>query len=294
MAREDITPVIDFFTRNQELRMRTWVAVSKGDAREYVAAKTGIETIPGMSLSAIFRYAELPAETVRTEMLDVFRDFLSDAMQPVIARLELKERLISAEAPQEQGGQTQVVLEGTAAFKGKKMVGWISPEESRALGWIRGENKKAVLAVPCPGEEGRFISVELTDIGVEFIAEAEQEIPKMNILFSVKGEIAEMGCLSEMPIEEVKKAVEEKVRRQIVHDMKASIHKVQKEYETDVLGFGRIIHIQNREEWYRRIKPRYDELYPKIPVTLNVKVDIHTSKLYQEPLRLEQAQEESQ
>jgi len=55
VAREDITPVLDFFARNPELRLRAWLAIARDTtAREIVSAKTGIESVPANSLAALF------------------------------------------------------------------------------------------------------------------------------------------------------------------------------------------------------------------------------------------------
>jgi spore germination protein KC len=56
LAQDDITPVIDFFTHNHELRMKTWIAVAKGNANDFIVANAGMGSIPGQSLGDVFRY----------------------------------------------------------------------------------------------------------------------------------------------------------------------------------------------------------------------------------------------
>jgi spore germination protein KC len=189
MARDDITPVIDFFTRNQELRMRTWVAVSKGDAREYVAAKTGMEDIPGLSISSIFRYGELPAESVRTEMLELYTDFMSGSVEPLISELVLKERIVPSDNSQEHGGQTQVELAGAAVIKRTKMLGWVTPEEARGLGLVRNEIKSAIVAVKLDEDIDKMFSVEIDSINVKRKVIINDNMPSISISVTGNGSI---------------------------------------------------------------------------------------------------------
>lgn len=65
-AREGIGDVVDFFTRNPELRMRTWVMVTPDEASKLVSTITGLEVIPGEALNKLFRYNRISVQAPRT------------------------------------------------------------------------------------------------------------------------------------------------------------------------------------------------------------------------------------
>ena len=65
------------------------------------------------------------------------------------------------------------------------------------------------------------------------------------------------------------------------------LNKVQKEYKSDVLAFGRYIHIHHRNEWYSGIKDKWERLFPDVPISIKSSVDIHYSSTYQIPMNVE-------
>lgn len=295
LARQDITPVIDFFTHNYELRMRTWVAVCKGEAMDYVNAKTGMEDIPGVSISSLYRYAELPAESVRTELLKVFRDFTSDTVETLISALRLREDIASSNTSQKQDGEKQIELTGAAVFKKTRMVGWVSPEEARGLGLIRNEINSAIIVIPFDEYEGKKVSVEVDNIKTSVISDVSGSIPAITIKVKGKGNIVEQDMVTnDMSIDVLKSRSEELVNKEVEKSIMMAVDKVQKKYNCDVLAFGRAIHIQHKNEWYEKIAENWDEIYPQIPVTVKANIDIHWSYLYQRPMKVEKMKGENE
>lgn len=282
LAEEDITPVIDFFTRNHELRMKTWVAIAHGDAKPYIHAKTGIENVPAISISELFRYHELPAESVATDMVHLFRDYKSETVQPLVSAVNIPK---GNEAQSSAG--PQVELEGAAVFKGSKLAGWLSPEETRGIAWIRNEMRDSIIVVNDIGEEKLRLSVELDNIKVRMKADLTSEIPSITIDVKATGDIAEVDVPSRMHIDELKASAEKEAVRVIKKQIKLGIDKVQKKFKSDVIGFGRVVHIENKEEWYGRIEKVWEEIYPQVPVTINVSIDIQSGALFQESINFE-------
>lgn len=286
LARDDITPIIDFFTHNPELRMKTWVAVSHGDAKAYIAAKTGIETIPGISIAELFRYYELSSVSIQTDMEKLFRDFMSDSVQPLVSALHIKKRIIPT-GGQEHGGEQQIELAGSAVFKGVKMIGWVSPEESRGLGILKKEIKSAVITVPASEDGNKYVSVEIRGIKVSIESQIIDDIPSLSIKVSGHGNISEQDFSTGILMEDFKRKVEEGISEIIKEEIRIGLDKVQKEFRSDVLAFGRIVHIQHRQDWYAGLKDEWEEIFPDIPVSIHVKIDIHYSSTYQKPFKAE-------
>lgn len=280
LAEQDVSPVVDFFTQNHELRMKTWVAVAHGDAKAYIAAKTGIENIPGISLAELFRYHELPAESVATDMVRFFRDYKSETTQPLVSALTMQDE--EEVAPGSNGRQIQ--LEGAAVFRGTKMIGWTSPEETRGLAWLRNEMGNSIIVVSGFENEEQKVSVELKDTKIKMKAKVEGEIPSIIIDIRAKGDISEIDLPSDKNMEKLKAEVEAKAAYEIKREIKLGLDKVQKEYKSDVLNFGRIVHIANKHEWYKRLDMKWEEIYPQVPYTVNVTLDIDSAATYQEPL----------
>jgi spore germination protein KC len=279
LAEEDITPVVDFFTMNPELRMKTWVAIAHGEAKPYVEAKTGVENIPAISMAELFRYHELPAESVSTDMVTLFRDFKSESKQPLVSALNKQGE------DEKAGDESQIELEGAAVFKGSKLIGWTSPEETRGIAWLRNEMNKAVIVLTDVGQKKQKISVELDDTKVKINAEIGEELPIINIEVKARGDIAEIDAAADITIEQLKSMVKKEAEKEIKREINLGLEKVQKEFKSDVLGFGRVVHVADKKEWYKRIDNKWEEMYPQLSVNVNVTVEIDSATLYQEPIK---------
>jgi spore germination protein KC len=55
--------------------------------------------------------------------------------------------------------------------------------------------------------------------------------------------------------------------------IKLTLKKVQKEMKADIIGFGEAFHRKYPEEWLD-VKERWDEVFPTVEVTLNIKSNV--------------------
>lgn len=85
LAKEGIIPVIDFFTHNPELRMRAAVVVAKGDAKEYIVSKAGMDSPSGISFILLESYRALEAESVESHLLQVAANLRNKYANPLIS-----------------------------------------------------------------------------------------------------------------------------------------------------------------------------------------------------------------
>ncbi|MDF2627829.1 MAG: hypothetical protein K0R39_1660 [Symbiobacteriaceae bacterium] len=286
LAQDDITPVIDFFTRNQELRMRTWIAVARGSkARDIVTSATGMEEIPAVSISALLRYAQLPGEAVRTELGDVLDAYLAHDQTPVLAALELKPRgLKPSGEPQQEERVQQAVLSGTAIFKDTHLVGYTEREVGRGLLWIRRQMRNATLSVPCPGNKGGSMAVEIRRPRISARSFVSGQTPTIQLRVETLAWLAEQDCPTpNLDTLRLKQYTEDALAKEIAADMRAAVKFLQQEVRSDAGGFARLLHVQ-QPAWWRVNARRWDELFPRIKTSFSVTVKIRKMSLYTRPM----------
>jgi len=283
LARESITPVIDFFTHNPELRMKTNLVIANGNAKEYLYSKAGMEQIPGMSLSEIIRYQSLTAESITSDMLRVAYDYNNQYLEPLISAVSLKRVVTTMKDGKAQGESETINLSGAAVFKNNKMVGWLSPEETRGVAWVLNETRDTVVTVSDSEHENKSVSVETHNVKSKITAQVEDGVPYITIKISGAGSIVEEDGSTELTIDEIKDELEDLINGKIVDEIVTSINKLQKEYNSDVLNFAKIIHAQNNKKWEEEIKDNWQDIFPQISVIVSADININTSTLYQEP-----------
>lgn len=283
VARDSIMPVVDFFTHNPELRLKTAVVVSEGDAKNYLAIKSGMEDIPGISFSDIYEFGWLTGEYFETNMLALSQSLYSAYKQPVLSKISFSQSRLMPDESLPAETVEQVEFGGSAVFNKDKMLGWLTPDETRGLAWVMNQTRDTVVSVEEPSHPGRYVSVEMHSVSAQIIANVNNGQPSITIEIKGTGDISEENAGTSLPMEEFKKTIAGLVAQKNVNDISTSLNKIQGVYKSDVLGLANVIHGQHNYEWENGIKQRWQEVYPQLPITINVNVTITDSTLFQTP-----------
>lgn len=291
MAREGIIPIIDFFTHNPELRMKSAIVISKGDAKDYISAKIGMDNPPGVSFVSLENYRGLTAESVESNILQVCSSLKGKYSNPVIAEISLVEGIKQQESQKSgesgSGGATEIVeLSGAAIFKKDKMLDWLTPEECRGISWVLNQTKDTAVTVFDPDHGNKSVVVETRGVKAKIISRIVKGIPDITINISGKGDIVEEDGATKLDINDVKKRISGMLEKRIEDEVKNSLNAVQKKYKVDCLGFAQIAHSQNRKEWNAGLKNRWEEIFPEIPVKVTANINIKSSAINQQPFKV--------
>lgn len=288
LAREGIIPVIDYFTHQPELRMKAAVVVSKGDAKDYVAARAGMENPTGISFILLEGYRALSAESVESHMLDVASELANKYENPLISEISLKRAILQSKDSQPTGGKyaETIDMRGAAVFKKDRMLGWLTPKETLGAAWILNQTKDTVVTVIDPEHGNKSVSVETRNVKAKIKASVTDGMPNISINISGDGDIAEEGGVTGQGINEIKEHVADLVNQTIEKEIRDSLGVIQNKYMVDVLGLAMIVHVQNDREWESGLKDRWQEVFPIIPVSVSVDIKIRSSKLKQQPIRI--------
>jgi len=286
LAKEGIIPVVDYFTHNPELRMKAAIVIADGAAKDYIVAKIGMDSPPGVSFGSLMGYRALAAESVESQLLEVSSSLKSKYANPLISKISLKEtESQSGDSESKDSGNSKIVeLSGAAAFKKDKMVGWLSSEESRGIAWILNQTKNTAVTVADSEHADKSVVVETTGVKAKIKTEVVDGKLKISIRVSGKGDIVEEDGQTIQDMSETKGHITELLNKSIENEIKKSLELVQKKYMVDCLGFAAIVHAENDKEWENGLKDKWEEVFPKIPITVSVSINIKSSTLNQQPM----------
>lgn len=283
-ARNGIIPVLDFFTHSPETRLKTPVVVAKGDASDYISTSAVDEDISGISLSEIFRFSTLTAESLQTDMLRLAADMYSSDSQPILSSIDFKNKILP------NSGQPQKIinLSGSAVFDKDKLLGFLSPEETRGVALVlnsfNNTTNNTVITVIDPEHDNKAVSVETKNVKTKLVVNISEHLPDISIQISGIGKIVEEGASTNLSIQAMKTHLEELIDNKIADDINLALDKVQKDYQSDVLGFGKLIHAQHKEAWQTDINDKWSTIYPEMPVTIAVDIRITNSSVKTKPM----------
>ncbi|MEX2104077.1 MAG: Ger(x)C family spore germination C-terminal domain-containing protein, partial [Bacilli bacterium] len=172
----------------------------------------------------------------------------------------------------------QIELSGAAVFNKEKMLGWLSPGETRGLMFFVEKVEFAIVTLPCPDQPDKQLSIEMKK--QKFTVEPTYQNGKVK--FAVKltttDELAESGCtrdLSEMR-EELEKQLADKLQSELVR----VVEKAQKKYKVDFLKLGETFNNRYPAEW-KDLRKDWEAEFVKAKVSVKVDAHINSSVLLQ-------------
>lgn len=106
LAKNDIQEIFDFFSRNAELRFRTWIAVTPGEAGKILEIVPIMEKDPSLNIEKITEKTNLIGSACGIMLKDFLEDYMDPYLNPVASRIVLTK----------QDSKPTVKLEGGTVF----------------------------------------------------------------------------------------------------------------------------------------------------------------------------------
>lgn len=176
---------------------------------------------------------------------------------------------------------------GTAVFKGAKIVGWLNGSETKSFLFVIDELKGGAIVI----EERELakkpirIAFEIFENKTKIKPVHKNERLTMNIDIKTTVNISEIDgdidFMDEKNIEVIQKNGEETIKNMV----EGVIKKVQKEYESDIFGFGAVISREMPDLW-KVLKPDWDNVFSKLDVKVNSDLEIRGSALRSKTIKV--------
>ncbi|TLS50474.1 Ger(x)C family spore germination protein [Paenibacillus antri] len=286
LARQGVIKVMDGISRNHEIRSDFYLIVAKdATAEKVLEVLTPIEKIPANKLFDTLEISDkLWAPTVKIELDRFVSDLTNPTRDPVLTGIEI--------AGDAEKGETEENMErvypysnlkysGIAMFKGDKLIGWLTEEESKGYNYIMGNVKNSAGRLACPSGEG-VIGVEVIRTQSDVTGKVVGGKPEIRIDLQVEEDIGEVQCdidlLKPGTIEKLERRSNEKIKQM----MESAIRKAQ-ENQTDIFGFGDAIEDANPAAW-QELKKEWDSHFTNLDVTIQVDARFRRYGTTTEPL----------
>ncbi|WP_235988929.1 Ger(x)C family spore germination protein [Aquibacillus kalidii] len=282
LAKNGIKDIIDFFIRNPELRMRTWVAVTPDNASELVSSLTGLEVIPGQSIDGLFRYSKITRSAPRTQMIDLHAAYLSDSTELYLARLKLESNEISNKQPEQGEKQKNITLAGTGVFKGDKLIGTLSAKETRSLLLFVEDVKSGVGIVKCQDDESKFSTFELVHETLKVTPDYKNGKPEFTLTVRTTAKLVETDCTIGFDDDDKIAELETDIENELKSDVTNMLDKVQNEFGVDILEAGNVFNNEHPSEW-KELRNNWNSHFEKAAIHLNMDVKLKSGALLFKP-----------
>ena len=275
LAEEGIGESLELMSRDWEIRSDFYVVIAKDmTAEEVLNVTTTLEAIPANKMFNTLKASEKAWAATHGVILDeLITDLTDEGKEAVLTGILVtgnQEIGTSKQNVESITPEARIVYDQLAVFKKDKLVGWLTERESKGYNGIVNKVQNTVTPISCP-EEGKA-TIEIIQLDSKMKGKINKGKPEVDVNIKVKGNIGEVECqinlTEQKSIVELEKITEKKLEETI----NMTIESVQKQYESDIFGFGEAIHRSNPKEW-KKIKEQWrDEGFSEL--SANVKVDV--------------------
>lgn len=270
-AQNNLLTVTDFFNRDHEPRPTILCLISKGQAKDILEIESDIYPIPTIAISKAIESQEALSQAPNIELKDLMR-LISDPYQdPYLPIIHKKE--------------DNFVILGTAIFKRDKMIGEITPKETRSMLRVLGEVKGGLQVINLAQEDEeqpQYASIEIKKSQAKIEAKVEENKPKIKIMIKEKGVIGDINQPLELNQNSLKE-IETIYAQTIKEEIEQMIDKIQKQYKSNVLNFTGAVRRADKQYW-KNYKEQWEEIYPILEVEIDVETEIVHSQLRKNPI----------
>ncbi|MGF7186266.1 spore germination protein KC [Desulfitispora alkaliphila] len=289
VAREGILPLLDFFARDHELRLNQQVLIAEGEAVDVLNATHQLEIVPANAIRDLAMGKDAIGTTVSVTLFDLTGMLANKSTSPVATRIELFESTESEgneETEQNgEGEQTNKKLRvtGAAVFREDKLVGFFDKPETRGLNWILGEVVQGIIVASSPLNPQEKVSIEIIRAGGTITPEFKDGDFSITVMVDMEGTLGEQQSRVNLTEEQRWTSLEKRTEAVIENEIKAALEKAQKEYKTDIFGFGDAIYRNYPTQW-REIEDNWEEVFSQMDVNIEVNAKLRRSGITRTPI----------
>lgn len=254
-------PILDFFRRDPEMRWRIRVMITPGEARKLIEFQPPSGEPGAIYLNGLLRNhpRNLHVPAARTD-LGYISQYL-DTKQVVIIPVIVKSGDV-------------VKAGGAAVFKKDKFAGYLDEKEVEGMKFIYGSEKSGIITLECKDHPGQLVAFELFTHDTRLKAHADGDNIYFVLDIMMRGNLGEVTCsmehdtTDEKYLREAEVAFAEEVKRVVFYS-----HQKSQRLNVDFLHLGAVLKKDEPKAW-ERVKDRWDEIYPTVPLIVSVNVSI--------------------
>lgn len=265
IAREGLGRYINPSIRSRDLRRTTFLFVVKGKAGEFIDHNQELifERYPSKQMELYMTAAQTTGFMVDSNIQSFYQGLNSPGQEPTAVLVAVqreeeaqetemgeekftsyREKVINemaylpGEIPRKGGNKFEII--GQAVFKGDKLVGFLNGKETRYYQMLSGDFQRGIFSILDPRKpEDHLIVLEIfqrRNSKIRVKADGTKMVIEVNLF--LKGEIFSIQSGINYESGELQQELENYLSTFITQEVTQLIKKTQKEFASDIFGFG--------------------------------------------------------
>lgn len=268
IAESDISPVLDWLFRDQELRRDMDILISKSpSAADVLKLTPALDDIIGLNINATLRNQRNNNRFSKAELGDVASNFAKEE-KDILIPLVGSQKEVSDEA----------IIEGSAILRREAIIGYLSGEDTFNALWLQGKVKAGTFVIKNLVKPNVDATIEIfkSKTKTKFISSNN----KKQIIVNIHADVGLAELSDKVPFQQAKdqEKIREGIEKAIEERLTNTIKKVQTENKTDVFNFYDKARIYDKK-YYKKVSSNWGEEFANIPVTVNADIYIRGSAM---------------
>lgn len=278
LAKKGLQNMLDYLLREPESRKTFFLILARNvKASETLKILSPLETFSSQNITNnIESVDQLQALAVKTQYTEFLQRILMEGVNPTINSITIDGDIKSGqkeESLESSEAKAFIKIDSVGIFNKDRLLGFATDDESRGINIIL--NKVSVMNITAKCEDN-YITATTENLKTDI--EIETKNNDIKIKLNVKGDaaISEINCKINLDDPKEIKKLEDKFNNKVKKFINKALYITQKEYKSDVFGFGNMIYREDYQTW-KKIKDNWNnEIFPNIKI--NTKVNISLTK----------------
>lgn len=271
--QEDLRNTIDWFLHDTEVRETLKLVVSReATAQDILAHETLVGPIDAFEISQYLEDdSKVTSSTSFKQLYETFNTLKSPGIELTLPAIRI------ATASERQIAQ----IYGTAVFKGGRLAGYLTPEESKYFLFATDGIQGGLLTVPASGEGPDTVTLEISQSRTH--RSFSYDNGKLIVTLEPETDVflVECGVPFSALDKQVMRELEDNAAAVLAKRMTAVIQTVQSSFGSDIFGFGSLIHKRDNALW-EQLSQDWDAIFAALEVQVKAKINIVNSALIKE------------
>ncbi|WP_326514062.1 Ger(x)C family spore germination protein [Clostridium intestinale] len=272
LATESLSKAIDWYTRDAETRTDIYLLISKEKtAKEVLMSKRKENMIVSFDLAKVIQNEKNVSTAPKVDLWD-FLDILKQKEANTALPLIFIDKSGEKEVPR---------IEGMALIKGDKLVGMVDGNIAKYVLFTTDEIKTGILVLGRKSSEP--ISFEIFKNRTKQKYKFDEGKIKVQVFTDTTVSIAEYQAQQPFNTCEEKEVIEKQLANMLEESIYNSIKMIQKEYKSDIFGFGITLHKYYPKVW-KDLSDNWEYNFENLEVEVISKVQIKNSATTSKPI----------
>lgn len=276
VACEGVIPAIDWTNRSSDVRADMWVLISKGNtAAEILKTKSSFNQITSYYIDEAMQTGRTLSKYTDSRLWSVVDAISSEGKAQAVTTIENTLH----------DGNIEPTIGGCAIFKGDKLVGYLDDNETKYMLMIKNKTKEGLINLKDVSGSGTGITLEIDENKTKLTPIYNNGTASMLIDIYPDVTIQEVEGSKDFMKEDNLKILQSEAQKRIKYQVQQLITKLQKDYDSDVLGFGEIFK-EEKPKVAENYKKNGEDIFENLKTVINVHLNISGTGRTTDPISL--------